>query len=110
MLDNNLGVKGGEAISEALKVNTSHYNAARSMIERAVATHKATLRTVPNQIKMGGNPSLKVCCDSTKNCNCNPENLAKNVFVCDGSNDFDDGGTNGYCNQDVSGVGEPMPC
>ena len=62
--------------------------------------HKATLRAVPNQIAKGGNATLAVCCDrgvkDVPTCNCNPENLVANVFVCDGKNEFNDGGVVGY--------------
>ena len=66
------------------------YKAAREEMDGRVAAHKRSLRKVPNQIAMGNDPKLAVCCDRRRACNCNPENMR--VFVCDGDDQFDDGG------------------
>ncbi len=59
---------------------SAEYKAQRASIEAAMSAHEATLRPVPNQMASGLNPDLRVCCDRSKNCICNPENFE--VFVC----------------------------
>lgn len=63
-----------------LSSTSAEYTSARSVIEAAIADHEARLKPVPNQIAMGKNPDLEVCCDRAKKCVCDPQNL--DVFVC----------------------------
>ena len=79
-----------------LDPNDPAYISARANIEKHVVEHERTLESVPNQIALGNDPKLAICCDRKASgagkatCNCNPDNM--NVFVCDGKNQFDDGG------------------
>ncbi len=86
------------------------YKRARARIEAEVADHKRGIRAVPNQMGLGKDPKFAICCGGRGGwggdwgggsggrsegggCNCNPENMR--VFVCDGSDQFDDGGVGG---------------
>merc|ERR1712048_730308 len=78
-------------LSEMYPIDSSsdEYAAAMATINEAKTAHEKTLTPVPNQMAMGKNPDLAVCCDPASeekhpgymNCTCNPENF-DNVFVC----------------------------
>jgi len=67
---------------------SAEYEAVRPGLEKAAASHAASILPVPNQMAAGLDPSLRICCDahSTRTrpsypaCTCNPENFE--AFVC----------------------------
>ena len=84
-----------------LDVTTTEYKQAKMLIENEVAMHRKNLKIVPNQMALGKDPALRICCsrmngtvgkkatsvngrqemgDQENACNCNPENFK--VFVC----------------------------
>ena len=46
-----------------LGVGTEEYAAARAMIEAKAKAHRASIRSVPNQIAKGVRKDLQICCD-----------------------------------------------
>lgn len=62
----------------------AEYKAALDVILAAKREHEASLTPVPNQVGLGDDPSLGVCCsvDTTPACVCNPENYEPQGGVC----------------------------
>jgi arylsulfatase A len=71
-----------------LNPESVEYEQAFKAIDEKRKEHQKSVKQVPNQMALGLNPKLKVCCDwdSQKKypdypvCTCNPENY--HVFVC----------------------------
>ena len=71
-----------------LNPDSAEYGQAFQTIDEKRKEHQKSVKEVPNQMALGLNPKLKVCCDwdSQKKypdypvCTCNPENY--HVFVC----------------------------
>lgn len=71
-----------------LDAQSGEYRVARATIEAAASAHKASIEHVPNQMSLGLNTSLRVCCDANSKqkyptlpqCTCNPDNFK--AFVC----------------------------
>lgn len=67
-----------------LDSSSSEYQLAMEEIREAKLEHEATLVQVPNQISLGKDDRLRVCCseDTTPACTCNPENFHPSQGVC----------------------------
>lgn len=66
-----------------LNSTTTEYINGLEIIRKAIKQHEEGMTPVPNQARMGSDPSLVPCCnDDAGGCMCNEENM--NVFVCNG--------------------------